>query len=303
MIKSLTITNHLGDSIVLELMRPEKSGFIVKSINGLGPVKANINMTNSATSDGAMYNSAFISTRDIMLSLLYYQTKDETIEDIRQKSYKYFPNKKKVRVQIETENRIVWTEGYVENNEPQIFSPESGCTINICCPDPYLYSIDESNTIFYGVEPLFEFPLENASTDERLLELGTIINKSTAVVFYKGDCEVGCTIVIDAIGPVSGIIIHRADSSEHMNIDTSKLVPIVGSEIVSGDTIIIETSVGNKSIVLIRDGIRYNILNCLSKDSTWFTLSKGDNIFSYSVGDGAEHVQFRISNKIVYYGV
>lgn len=303
MIKSLTITNHLGDSIVLELMRPEKSGFIVKSIDGLGPVKANINMTNSATNDGAVYNSAFMNTRDIRLSLLYYQTKDETIEDIRQKSYKYFPNKKKVRIQIETENRIVWTEGYVENNEPQIFSPESGCTINIRCPDPYLYSLYESNTIFYGVEPLFEFPLENASTDERLLELSTIINKSTAVVFYKGDCEVGCTIVIDAIGPVSDITIHRADSPEYMNIDTNKLIPIVGSEIVSGDTIIIETSVGNKSIVLVRDGIRYNILNCLSKDSTWFTLSKGDNIFSYAVRDGAECVQFRISNKIVYYGV
>lgn len=33
MIKSVTVTNYLGDSVKLELMRPEKSGFIVKSIN------------------------------------------------------------------------------------------------------------------------------------------------------------------------------------------------------------------------------------------------------------------------------
>lgn len=303
MIKTVTITNHLGDSIVLELMRPEKSGFVVKSIDGLGPVKAVINTTSSATSDGASYNSAFMDSRDIMLSLLYYQTGDESIEDIRQRSYIYFPNKKKVRIQIETDNRIVWTEGYVEDNTPTIFSKESGCVITIRCPDPYLYSTNEANTVFYGVEPMFEFGFENASLEESLLELGTIINKSTAVVFYEGDCEVGCDIIIDATGPVSNISIYRANSTEYMSINTSKLVSIVGSEIINGDTIIIETSIGRKSIILIRDGVRYNILNCLDRDSTWFTLSKGDNVFSYIVGEGAEHVQFRITNKIVYYGV
>lgn len=305
MIKTLTITNHLGDSIVLDLMRPEKSGFVVKSITGLGPVKANLNMTSSATCDGAMFNSAFMSSRDIQMSLLYYQTENETIEDIRHKSYKYFPNKKKVQILIESDNRTVWTEGYVESNEPNIFSKDSGCTITIVCPDPRLYSLDESNTVFHGVVPLFKFPLNNASTDEKLLELGRIIHKTEAVVFYEGDCEVGCTIVIDVVGAVSsGIFIYRSDSDEQMIIDTSKLQSIVGSELISGDTIIIETSVGKKSIVLIRDNVRYNILNCLTRDSTWFTLFKGDNVFSYATGDGSEDlVRFRISNKIVYYGV
>lgn len=302
MIKSLTVTNHLGDSIVLELTRPEKSGFVVKSIEGLGPVKATINMTSSATRDGSTFNSAFMDTRDIMISLLYYQTEGETIEDLRQKSYKYFPNKKKIRLLIETDNRIVQTEGYVEDNNPEIFSQESGCIITVRCPDPYLYSVNEANMVFYGVEPLFEFPFENVSVTEPLLELGEIVNRTSAVVFYEGDCDVGCTITIDALGPASNIAIYRG-MNEHMSIDTSKLISIVGSEIISGDAIIIETSVGNKSITLIRDGVRYNILNCLDKSSTWFMLSKGDNIFSYVVGDGTEYLQFRISNKIVYYGV
>lgn len=303
MIKSLTITNHLGDSILLELMRPEKSGFVVKNVDGLGPVKANINMTASATCDGAMYNSAFMESRDIVISLLYYQTNNETIEDIRQKSYKYFPNKKKIHIRIETDNRIVWTEGYVEDNIPAIFSNESGCVITIRCPDPHLYSINENNTIFYGVDPLFEFPLENSSTEEKLLNMGDIIHTNTAVVFNEGDCDVGCTIIIDVIGSVSNILIYRNSGSEKMIIDAGKIPSTLGSQIVSGDTIVIETSIGNKSIVLIRDGIQHNILNCLSKDSTWFTLSEGDNIFSYAVGEGDDDVRFRITNKIVYNGV
>ena len=303
MIKSLTITNHLGDSIVLELMRPEKSGFIVKSINGLGPVKATINTTSSATRDGATFNSAFMDVRDIVISLLYYQTGEETVEDLRQKAYRYFPNKKKIRIQIETDNRIVWTEGYVENNDPNIFSKESGCTITIVCADPYLYSIDESSTIFNGIEPRFEFPFENIPLDESSLELGMIINNTTASVFYEGDCEIGCTITIDATGPMKDILISKLNDNGRMSINTDKLDTILGSGIVAGDTIVIETNVGQKGITLIRDGVRYNILNCLSKDSTWFKLTTGDNVFSYIVGTGAEHANFRISNKIVYNGV
>ena len=49
MIRAVTFTNYLGDSIRLDLARPEESGFIIKSVTGLGPGKANINTTEIAT--------------------------------------------------------------------------------------------------------------------------------------------------------------------------------------------------------------------------------------------------------------
>ena len=66
MIRSVTVTNYLGDSIQLELMRPEKSGLIIKSIEGLGPSDAAINMTELSTNDGALYNSARLNKRNIV---------------------------------------------------------------------------------------------------------------------------------------------------------------------------------------------------------------------------------------------
>ena len=39
MIRAVTFTNYLGDSIRLDLARPEESGFIIKSVTGLGPGK------------------------------------------------------------------------------------------------------------------------------------------------------------------------------------------------------------------------------------------------------------------------
>ena len=55
MIKSVTVVNHLGESLKLDLASPEKSGFIVKSIEGFGPVKATVNTTKMSTTDGALY--------------------------------------------------------------------------------------------------------------------------------------------------------------------------------------------------------------------------------------------------------
>ena len=55
MIKSVTVTNPAGDSLKLEMSRPETSGFYIQNIEGLGPSKANINISESATVDGGYY--------------------------------------------------------------------------------------------------------------------------------------------------------------------------------------------------------------------------------------------------------
>ena len=54
MIHSFAITNYLGDRIKLDLREPEVSGFLIKSVTGLGPVKATVNTTEVVTNDGSM---------------------------------------------------------------------------------------------------------------------------------------------------------------------------------------------------------------------------------------------------------
>lgn len=303
MIKSITITNYVGDSIKLELMRPEKSGFIIQSIDGLGPAKAQINTTTLASSDGGLFNSAYLTERNIVMSLLFMETATESIEDIRQKSYKYFPSKKKLTFLVETDNRRLETEGIVESNEPNIFTNQEGCSITIRCPDPYFYSPNHTNTVFSGVAPLFEFPFENESVTDPSLELGLIENKKEAVVYNSGDAEVGMTITIHAIGEATNVTIHNLLTREQMNINTDRLTALTGSGIVAGDTITIETRAGHKRITLLRNGVVTNILNCLDRGTDWFKLAKGDNIFAYTAETGSLNLRFNISNKIVYEGV
>jgi hypothetical protein len=304
MIKSITVTNYLGDSIKLELGRPEQSGFLIKSISGLGPSKANINTTEVSTNDGSLFNSARLNQRNIVFDFIFVESINrESIEDIRQKSYKYFPIKKNVDLLIETDNRIVKTTGYVESNEPNIFSSQEGAQISIICPDPYFYSTEKTVTIFSGIEPLFEFPFENNSLTDNLLEFGGIIVNQEKTVFYKGDSEVGIVIYIHAIGEATNLTIYNALTREVLKIDTDRLEALTGSIIKAGDDIIISTIKGEKFIRLIRDGEYINILNCLGRNSDWFRLVKGDNVFAFTAETGDTNLQFRIENLIVYEGV
>lgn len=302
MIKSVTVTNYLGDSIKLELTRPELSGFVVTSITGLGSGTADINTTDVSTNDGSVYNSARAQTRNIVLSLQYLFK--NTIEDVRHLSYKYFPIKKKVKLRIETDNRNLEIEGYVESNEPDVFSKEESADISIVCPYPFFYSGDGvQTTIFSGIEPLFEFPFSNESLSENLLMMGAIRNKTENVIVYNGDVEIGVTITIHAIGDASGISIYNVTTRESMVINTDKIKTFTGSGIIAGDDIIICTVKGRKSVTLLRAGNTYNILNCMDRNTDWFQLSKGDNVFAYVAETGTVNLQFKIENQLVYEGV
>ena len=304
MIKSVTITNHLDESIKLDLFNPEESGFIIKSIEGLGPVKANINFKELATNDGAIDNSARLSSRNIVMSLQFMES--PTIEETRLKSYKYFPIKRNIKFLIETDDRICETIGRVETNVPTIFSNAEGCQISILCPNPYFYSAGENGTnqtIFYGTEPLFEFPFSNESLTEDLIEFGSIENRTEGTIYYDGDAEIGITIQIHAVGEAEGLVIYNTKTREIMRINDDKLKSLMGSGIQAGDEITITTSRGEKGIYMLRNGVTTNILNSLEKPIKWFQLSKGDNTFAYTASAGLTNLQFRIENKVIYEGV
>lgn len=307
MIYSIVVTNYLGDRIKLELRKPDVSGFLIKSITGLGPAKANVNTTEVSTNDGSLFNSARLSQRNIVLDMVFINTVyGESIEDLRQKSYKYFPLKKSVELTIETDNRYVKTTGYVESNEPNIFSSQEGTQISIICPDPYFYSAGEDGnnvTNFYTIDPMFEFPFSNESLDEPLLVFGEIQIKTEGVITYYGDSEIGVMIYIHAIGPATNINIYNTETREVMRINTDKISSLTGKGIVASDDIVINTAKGEKSITLIREGVSYNILNCLDKNTDWFTLVKGDNIFAFTADSGVTNLQFRVENKVIYEGV
>ena len=374
MINFVEVTNYLGESFVLRLKDPAKSGFFIRSIDGLGPAKANVNMTDIATIDGSRFNSARLQTRNIVLDIGFLPI--HPIENLRQFTYKMFPVKKNVRLVIGTDNRVLQTEGYVESNEPDIFSKDEGAQISIICPDPNLYAYYVESRTYSGIQALFEFPMDEVKAQPNGDYLDTSVNayiniKSSPLeslqnflgrsqnvrntkgmytpsrwytrpgyandfvngwenkgltptaevgdmgdrslpegseyiehsITYSGEDEVGVVMRIHATGPASTIAVHDITTGESMRIDSEKLETITGSDIVTGDDIIISTVVGDKYINLVREGHTRNILNALTRDSVWFKLVLGRNIFAYTAKKGFYNLQFTIENKILYEGV
>lgn len=405
MLKSVTITNYRGESVVYKIEGVDvndNNGLLITSIDGLGPVKADINMTKLVTSDGSIFNSARLEPRNIVIEARF--TNATSIEDARQMSYKFFPIKKPLTIRVETDNRIAETTGYVESNEPNIFSDESDVQISILCESAFFYSPDKDVTVFSGVEPKFEFVYENEFSevqrgtaeatmtpseafssipyfihdydgsgremwsiddgnvgkvkiaengdDHNYLTIGAaivtnaetgevtfycmgkeiksnltlnekfnytsevpvpgtefntnfgdIIFKKVASVTYTGDSEVGCIIELHAIGTATNVTVYNMYTGERMRINTDKIAALTGKGIVAGDTITICTIVGKKSITLLREGVHINILNALSKNTDWITLSKGDNVLGITADYGDQNIQFTVTSQVAYEGV
>lgn len=304
MIYSVKVTNYLGESIVLELARPEKSGLVIEEIEGLGPPKANISMTDITNGDGSVYNSARTDPRNIVIHFRFMEF--PTVESSRNIVYKFFPIKKPVTLEFQTELKRASIVGYVEADEPDIFNQEAKTEVSIICPNPFFYASGPgalNTVIFYGIEPLFEFPFSNESLENKLIVFSEIMRYSIKNVPYEGEVETGITIKIIATGEVEGLKIYNLDTRETMTVDTVRLKQITGNSIIKFDELTITTIKGNKSAVLLRDGKYTNILNCITKDSAWFELSRGDNLFAYTTDSGSENIQFAIEYNTVYEGI
>lgn len=302
MIKSIKVTNPKGESLVLDLFHPEKSGLIVRSISGLGPPKANINSTDLATADGALYSSARASTRNIVFNLQFMFA--PTIEDSRQLTYKYFPLKKLVKIEVETDNRSLETSGYVESNSPDIFSREETTQISIVCLDPFFYDPNPSVTQFATVTPTFEFPFSNESISEDLIEFGTINLDTRSTIDYVGDVDAGILITIHALGSVSGsLTIYNVETQEKMVIDLAKIKTLIGKDYGSGDDIIISTVSGDKYVQVLHDGKYTNAIAAIEKLADWFQVSVGRNIFNFTVTKGIENLVMSFSYRNAYGGI
>lgn len=196
-------------------------------------------------------------------------------------------------------------DGYVENNDPTIFSQDEYTQISIICTEPYFRSKTPVEVVFTGVEPNggFEFPFENNSIDEKLIVMGELKDDKIYNVQYNGDADVGMIITIQAKESARGIEIYNTETREHMWIDDDKIFRATGGYIGADDIITICTVKGNKYATLQRGVKVYNILNAIGKDSDWIQLTQGTNVIGYTATNGLDFLAFKIEYYVLYEGV
>ena len=304
MIKTVTVENYVGDRLAMSLTQPNESGFAIRRIDGLGPGVASINTSEVATQDGSSFTSARLPQRNIILDLAYFldPSKHSSIEEIRRKSYRFFPIKQEVSLIIETETRTGVAFGRVESNEPDIFSSESGAQISIICPDPNFYSDFLRTGVFAGIMPTFKFEYQNIG-HLPATKFGEYSQTPSGLLYNDGDGSVGADIVVRVMGPAKNINILNQDFYEALHINTDVVEAISGEALQSGDEIHISTISGRKNARLLRSGVWYNILNALGMSISWPIVRIGHNRFVLTAAEGIYNLLVTMSHKDIYLGM
>lgn len=279
---TLSVHSSIG-SLILS----NNNNYHITRIGGLTPAKATINSSAIAGGDGAAFNSASIGTRNIVITVL----PNYPVAANRQAIYRVLPVKGAVTIRFSAEGRDIQIDGYVEYIDCDLFSNRQALQISIICMQPYFKSAQAIVDTLSSIISMFEFPFAIESEGVPFSELSL---DSRVIVTNAGEAPCGAVFRIMALGVVENPVIYNAD-------DTTRYALNVSMQ--TGDEIIIDTRRGSKSAVLIRQGVRTNIINNRASDITWFQLFVGDNTFTYSAEYGVENMALSIEHNDLYGGV
>lgn len=315
MIQSVEFVNAQNESLLVTLTRPDLSGIGVQNIEGLGSPQMDLSTTGIYSMDGSVLGNVRAQNRNIVFTL--YPMAYPDVETSRQLLYRYLPLKSKVRVVFATGNRVVAAEGYVESNEPDIFSFPETVQISVVCTDPYFYDSFSREISFSEPLPMFEFPFSNESLTEPLLEFSELQEYNELTIDYTGEVETGFVLWIRWEGgnkPLGNIEIYNLQTGEKISINSAIYQTTVGtnqSMVVTpnflgkeGIDIRIDSRDGKKTAIAQWNSVdRWNITPALGRDIQWLTLRPGRQTFAYFSEQNSDQLRLSIDYANRYMGV
>lgn len=284
---TLKVENTRG--AILELTNNEEN-YQVTEISGLNPPNANINTSSYANGDGSSFNSSRIPDREIVITV--YINGD--IQKNRLTLYKNFRNKEWCKIYYKDDLRDVFIEGYVQALEVSSFVQKQVAQISILCPNPYFKDVE---TIVQSISKIinnFTFPF--SINEDEPVEFSTIELEKITNVINDSESETGLIINVLFMGTVNKLEIRNVDNGKNFIIDY---------EFMKNDKLVINCNRGNKSVILTREAVEYNLIPYVRNGSTFFQLGIGDNNFSFLADDGVDDMLVDIHFKYykVYLGV
>ena len=281
----LTLENEKGKQIKLT----NSKDYAISEIDGLNPPSASIVTSETSLFDGAKFVSSKTETRQLDIAIAIQRNAEEN----RIALYDVVRIKQYIKVLYKNGKRNVFIEGYVSDFSIDYFAQTQEATISILCPEPYFKDAEE---IIAGVNLIitkFTFPFAIESTKK--VTLGEYEEVLEANVVNDGDVQSGMVIEIHANGEVKNPVIYNRETTEFFGLDI---------ELEQGDSVYINTTVGQKSVQLFRDAEYTNIFNYIKQRSTWLQLAQGDNIFTYEADeDTTSNMDVTFTYRHLYQGV
>lgn len=277
----LTVENAAGEQ--LEITDNEEA-FLLMSITGLNPVNASVATSSIHGMDGTMFNSSKLNERNIAFTVKLLGD----IESNRQLMYRYVKSRGYLKLYIESNNRRVYIDGYVESIDCDIFTNFETIQVSVICPDPMFKDQRTTMVDATNIEGQFTFPF-SIEVDQPVV-FGTTSLDHVKLLENDGD-ESGMEIDIVATGTCLRPVIRNYSTGEEM---------IFNFGMCAGDKLRVNTNKGRKQVLFneYTNGIKW-----LEFGSKWLSLRSGVNYISYGAESGEESLNVTFSFEKKYQGV
>lgn len=315
-----TLENKNGDMLEFNKLG---GAFTIVEIQGLYPAEATINTSKVAYLDGELFNSSKVNMRtlNVAFAIEYDAAKN------RLAVYDVLKPKQFVRACYKSAVRDVYIDGYVQSVNISHYEMKQVCTVAILCPSPYWRNAQELVNELENITSMFHFPFASTGnmfalskiTTEGEDPLATEENESIIDEQYfevAGEKEIIFGMIEDTVsidiendGDVeTGLIfeLYARDTIGNPKIFDYNTGAFIGINFTmqAGDLVTIDTTGGNKSVMLLRDGVESNLFNTLMQGVTWLQLDFGGGTYTYEVGSGyARNLLLTIKYAALYEGV
>lgn len=227
----------------------------IREIQGLGPVKANVNTSSFGSLDGEFYTGSNVGKRNIVITVGFNPNWGEhTVASLREVLYGYFMPKQPVVMRFfRDEGPAVEINGITEGCEPNIFAQDPEMQISVICPLPD----------FVAIAP---------SVVEGVAEVAPVSSDFTVV----GNVEASALLELTA-DPVDSTTYEGLITFERKTLGPDTEIFAVSGLVAHGSTTAIDSKRGDKTAYVDYGVERTNILNSMTPESVWPRLTPGTN--------------------------
>lgn len=258
-------SNPSAPELPLGGFMPNDDPIHVRSIDGLGPVKAEHTSTAFVSGRGELYQGSNVGKRNILINLGFNPDwpGGHTMSTLRQKLYRYLMPQAWTKMRFFSDYLpTVDIEGIVESFEPNIFSQDPEVQVSVLCYKPDF--IEPDATIYTGVvdDGTIELEFEYAGTVPTGFELR--IDRTVENPSYTGEIE------IIAKSPEDPQLLKLED----VTIDTAKYFKMSSVQ-----------GAKRVSTIAVADGAVTNLLPTMTTESVWPELQPGTNLVSVKASE------------------
>ena len=265
----LMLKNKQGERLTFSPM----GNFTIIDTQGLNPPSATINTNETALGDGVTFNSAKVNPRTINIAFTINQDQEAN----RLQIYKVLKSKQAIDVYYTSQYRDIYIHGIVESIDIAYWENPQTVTLSIFCPAPFFKEAQELVNRLENTIGMFKFPF--AITQSKPIPFSRFDQFKDVTIVNYGDIACGLKIELYAYARVINPKIFNYITGEFIGIQYT-LEP--------ADAIVIRTSQGEKTILLIRNGKEINLFNSLMRGSTWLQLETGENTFVAEANDDTQ---------------